>query len=186
MRPLSAPPRRGGGSQSWRSEEIGSRQTMHDGNQRAAAPVQVALFLAPLGIRVCRRHAADISTQLRGAPPHSIRRRRSMVQRVERASGEAHMRVDVEFRTEDGVMLRGWHYRPDRGRGAMADHRHGARLLGGEGDVPRSLRRSVRGGRPRGRGVRQPQLRRERRRAAPGNRPLAADSRTIATRSATR
>ena len=27
------------------------------------------------------------------------------------------MRTDVEFRTEDGVMLRGWHYRPDRGRG---------------------------------------------------------------------
>ena len=27
------------------------------------------------------------------------------------------MRTDVEFSTEDGVMLRGWHYRPDRGRG---------------------------------------------------------------------
>ena len=27
------------------------------------------------------------------------------------------MRTDVEFRTEDGVMLRGWHYRPDHGRG---------------------------------------------------------------------
>jgi fermentation-respiration switch protein FrsA (DUF1100 family) len=27
------------------------------------------------------------------------------------------MRTDVEFRTEDGVMLRGWHYRPDRGSG---------------------------------------------------------------------
>ena len=27
------------------------------------------------------------------------------------------MRTDVEFRTEDGVMLRGWHYRPDGGRG---------------------------------------------------------------------
>jgi fermentation-respiration switch protein FrsA (DUF1100 family) len=27
------------------------------------------------------------------------------------------MRTDVEFRTGDGVMLRGWHYRPDRGRG---------------------------------------------------------------------
>ena len=27
------------------------------------------------------------------------------------------MRTDVEFSTEDRVMLRGWHYRPDRGRG---------------------------------------------------------------------
>jgi uncharacterized protein len=27
------------------------------------------------------------------------------------------MRTDVEFRTEDGVILRGWHYRPDGGRG---------------------------------------------------------------------
>jgi uncharacterized protein len=27
------------------------------------------------------------------------------------------MRTDVEFRTEDGVMLRGWHYRPDGGSG---------------------------------------------------------------------
>ena len=27
------------------------------------------------------------------------------------------MRTDVEFRVEDGVILRGWHYRPDRGRG---------------------------------------------------------------------
>ena len=27
------------------------------------------------------------------------------------------MRTDVEFRTEDGVMLRGWHYCPDRGSG---------------------------------------------------------------------
>lgn len=27
------------------------------------------------------------------------------------------MRTDVEFRTEDALMLRGWHYRPDRGGG---------------------------------------------------------------------
>jgi fermentation-respiration switch protein FrsA (DUF1100 family) len=27
------------------------------------------------------------------------------------------MRSDVEFKTEDGVMLRGWHYRPDGGSG---------------------------------------------------------------------
>jgi uncharacterized protein len=27
------------------------------------------------------------------------------------------MRTDIEFRTEDGVMLRGWHYRPEGGRG---------------------------------------------------------------------
>jgi fermentation-respiration switch protein FrsA (DUF1100 family) len=27
------------------------------------------------------------------------------------------MRTDVEFRTGDGVMLRGWHYRPESGRG---------------------------------------------------------------------
>jgi uncharacterized protein len=27
------------------------------------------------------------------------------------------MRMDVEFKTEDGVTLRGWHYRPDRGAG---------------------------------------------------------------------
>jgi fermentation-respiration switch protein FrsA (DUF1100 family) len=27
------------------------------------------------------------------------------------------MRTDVDFRTEDGVTLRGWHYRPDGGRG---------------------------------------------------------------------
>jgi uncharacterized protein len=29
---------------------------------------------------------------------------------------ETTMRTDVEFKTEDGVMLRGWHYRPDRGQ----------------------------------------------------------------------
>jgi alpha-beta hydrolase superfamily lysophospholipase len=27
------------------------------------------------------------------------------------------MRTDTEFKTEDGVILRGWHYRPDGGRG---------------------------------------------------------------------
>jgi fermentation-respiration switch protein FrsA (DUF1100 family) len=27
------------------------------------------------------------------------------------------MRTDIEFKTEDGVSLRGWYYRPDRGRG---------------------------------------------------------------------
>ena len=27
------------------------------------------------------------------------------------------MRTDVEFRTGDGVMLRGWHYRPESGSG---------------------------------------------------------------------
>ena len=56
-------------------------------------------------------------------------------------------------------------------------HRHGARLLGGQGDVPRraSPRRSP--PRARGAGVRQPQLRRQRRRATPGDRPLGADAR---------
>ena len=58
--------------------------------------------------------------------------------------------------------------------GAVADHRDGARLFRGEGDVPRPLRGSVRRGRARRARVRQSQLRGERRRAAPGNRPLAA------------
>ncbi|MCB9944097.1 MAG: alpha/beta hydrolase [Geminicoccaceae bacterium] len=30
------------------------------------------------------------------------------------------MRKDVEFRTEDGVTLRGWHYMPDNGKGPFA------------------------------------------------------------------
>jgi hypothetical protein len=54
------------------------------GNQRAAPLVQVLLFLAVLGICSWRRYAADISTHLRGAAVHSVRRRRSMVRRVGR------------------------------------------------------------------------------------------------------
>jgi fermentation-respiration switch protein FrsA (DUF1100 family) len=36
---------------------------------------------------------------------------------MEKHGRGATMRTDVEFRAEDGVTLRGWHYRPDRGRG---------------------------------------------------------------------
>ena len=32
-------------------------------------------------------------------------------------SGEADMREDIEFKTEDGVTLRGWHYLPDKRQG---------------------------------------------------------------------
>ena len=93
------------------------------------------------------------------------------------------MRKDIEFRTEDGVTLRGWHYVPDGGRGpcptiVMA---HGFSAVK-EMYLDRFAEVFAAAG-PGGARVRQPQFRRQRRRAAPGDRPLAAGRATTATRS---
>ena len=90
--------------------------------------------------------------------------------------GRRHMRHDIEFKTEDGVTAR-LALRARRAAGQGADHRHGPRLLRREGDVSRQLRRGLRGRGPGGGRVRQPQFRRQRRRAPPGDRPLAAGPR---------
>ena len=37
------------------------------------------------------------------------------------------MRKDIEFKTEDGIKLRGWHYLPEKRTGKV--HCHGSRLL---------------------------------------------------------
>ena len=81
-------------------------------------------------------------------------------------------RVRRRGRRAEGLALRS-----RRGRGAGADHRDGPRLLGREGDVPRPVRGGLRRRRPGGAGLRPPQLRRERRRAPPGDRPLGAGAR---------
>ena len=83
------------------------------------------------------------------------------------------VRRDIDFDAE-GVTLRGWFYTADGSSGPAPDHRHGARLLGRQGDVPRQVRRDVRRGRVQRTRVRQPELRRQRRRTAPGDRPVGA------------
>jgi dipeptidyl aminopeptidase/acylaminoacyl peptidase len=50
------------------------------------------------------------------------------------------MRKDIQFKTEDGVTLRGWHYLPDGSSRQSPDHRHGPWLFRGKGDVSRPLR----------------------------------------------
>src|SRR5512132_3129377 len=86
------------------------------------------------------------------------------------------MREDVEFDAE-GVTLRGWLYLPDGAGGPVPTVVMGPRLLRGQGDVPGQLRGGVRRRGAGGAGVRQPQLRRQRQRAASGDRPLAAGPR---------
>ena len=54
-------------------------------------------------------------------------------------------RRDIEFDAE-GVTLRGWFYPPEGARGPAPHDRDGPRLLRGQGDVPRPLRRGVRRG----------------------------------------
>ena len=86
------------------------------------------------------------------------------------------MRQDIAFKTSDGTTLRGWHYLPD-GAGLLPDGRDGARFLRREGDVPRQVCRGLRRGGLRVRRLRQPKFRRQRRRAAAGDRSLAAGPR---------
>ena len=45
------------------------------------------------------------------------------------------MRKDIEFKTEDGIKLRGWHYLPEKTNRQGAYHCHGSRLLRREGNV---------------------------------------------------
>jgi len=78
------------------------------------------------------------------------------------------MRKDIEFKTEDGIKLRGWHYLPEKRTGKVPTivMAHGfsavkEMYLDRFADAYRRL------------GVRQPQFRRQRRRAPTGNRPLA-------------
>lgn len=66
------------------------------------------------------------------------------------------------------------------GRGQRRDRpdgRHGPRVLRGQGDVPGQVRRGVRGRRAERAGLRQPQLRRQRRHAPAGDRPLGPGAR---------
>ena len=49
------------------------------------------------------------------------------------------MRKDIEFKTEDGVTLRGWHYLPDGRRGKVPTIVM-AHVFRGKGDVSRPLR----------------------------------------------
>ena len=69
------------------------------------------------------------------------------------------MRRDIEFRTEDGVVLRGWHYVQERaGRTPTVVMAHGYSAVK-EMYLDR-FRRSFCRGRHRRGGIRQPQLRR--------------------------
>jgi predicted acyl esterase len=54
------------------------------------------------------------------------------------------MRKDIEFKTTDGTTLRGWHYLPDGSGKHATIVRHGAWLLGREGNVSRQIRRCLR------------------------------------------
>ena len=92
-------------------------------------------------------------------------------------------RRDIEFDAE-GVTLRGWRYPAgDAGAGGARRRGDGTRVLRGQGDVPGPVRRGVHRGRDERGGFRQPQLRRQRRRAPPGDRPVGRRSATTGTRS---
>lgn len=86
-------------------------------------------------------------------------------------------RPDIEFDAE-GVTLRGW-FNPADGAGGPARPplvmAHGFSAV--KGDVPRQLRRALPRRRTQCAGIRQPQLRGQRRRAAPGDRPVGAGRR---------
>ena len=57
------------------------------------------------------------------------------------------MRRDIEFKTEDGVTLSGWHYLPDgrKGRSPTIVMAHGFSAV--KRNVPRPVREGIRGSR---------------------------------------
>ena len=90
---------------------------------------------------------------------------------------EEAMRTDIEFRTQDGVTLRGWHYLPDQRSGKVPTivMAHGfsavkEMYLDKFAEVFTAAGLSAAG-------LRQPKFRCERRRAAPGNRSVGAGPR---------
>ena len=87
------------------------------------------------------------------------------------------MRKDIEFKTEDGIKLRGWHYLPEERTGKVPTivMAHGFSAVK-EMYLDRFADAFAAAGLG-ALGVRQPQFRRQRRRAPAGDRPLAAGSR---------